>query len=147
MTLAAVTGLIAFEFKTMHPDVSARLVLNIEIEGLPEGRDAEIYKAILKSKDDFYRYLLLLLNGDDRRREWRSDNKGNDSGNWVYQLSNGVGLVEELTRAFSVEPERLQDIDKLVRDLTETDGGDSVVTPEFLELWSVFEVALKEKDG
>ena len=58
-----------------------------------------------------------------------------------------MGLLEELTRAYSVEPERLENVDKLVRDLMKTDGGDSVVTPEFFELWSVFETALREKDG
>ena len=147
ITLAAVTGLIAFELKTNHSGVGARLVLNIEIEGLPEGRDAEIYRAILKNKDEFFRYLLLLLNGDDLGRDWRSDKNGYVAGSWEHRLSNGVGLLEELTRAYSVEPERLENVDKLVRDLMETDGGDSVVTPEFRELWSVFETALREKDG
>ena len=69
------------------------------------------------------------------------------SGNWEHRILNGVGLLEELTRTYSTSPERLEDIDQIVRDLTEVSGGEAVVTPEFLELWSVFEQALESRNG
>ncbi|SVC40976.1 uncharacterized protein METZ01_LOCUS293830, partial [marine metagenome] len=147
ITLAAITGLIAFELKTNRPDVATKLVLNLPIEGLPEGREAEIYRTIINNQDAFFRYLLLLLNGEEPGRALGNGSDPNGSGSWEHRISNGVGLLEELTRTYSTSPERLEDVDKIVRDLTEVSGGEAVVTPEFLELWSVFEKALGSRNG
>ena len=147
ITLSAITGLIAFELKTNHPNVATKLVLNLPIEGLPEGREAEIYRTIINNKDAFFRYLLLLLNGEDSGRAAVNGSGPEGSGNWEHRILNGVGLLEELTRTYSTSPERLEDIDQIVRDLTEVSGGEAVVTPEFLELWSVFEQALGSRNG
>ena len=138
---------IAFELKTNHPNVATKLVLNLPIEGLPEGREAEIYRTIINNKDAFFRYLMLLLNGEDSGRAAVNGSGPEGSGNWEHRILNGVGLLEELTRTYSTSPERLEDIDQIVRDLTEVSGGEAVVTPEFLELWSVFEQALGSRNG
>ena len=135
------SGLIAFELKTNHPGVATKLVLNLPIEGLPEGREAAIYRTIINNKDAFFRYLLLLLNGEEPGGALANGSALTSSGSWEHRISNGVGLLEELTRTYSTSPERLEDVDKIVRDLTEVSGGEAVVTPEFLELWSVFEKA------
>jgi hypothetical protein len=147
ITLSAITGLIAFELKTNHPGVATKLVLNLPIEGLPEGREAAIYRTVINNKDAFFRYLLLLLNGEEPGGALANGSALNSSGSWEHRISNGIGLLEELTRTYSTSPERLEDVDKIIRNLTEVSGGEAVVTPEFLSLWSVFEKALGSRNG
>ena len=39
---SSLTGLIAFELETSHPDVAARFVLNLPLHNIPEERTASI---------------------------------------------------------------------------------------------------------
>ena len=128
--LSPVTGLIAFELITKVSSIRARLVLNLGISGLPDNRDSEIYRSVLRNKDDFFRYLLILLNGEDPGRPSYDGNKGNGTGGWEYRLMNGTGLLEELTRAYSTEPERLDEVDKIVKSLVQSENANEVVTDE-----------------
>jgi len=106
---SSVTGLIAFEIKTNHPDVTARFVLNLPLTGVPEGRNAAILQTVISNKDGFIRYVLLLL-GDD---SLSGLDPGNGSGfaKWLARLADGedVPLLEELTRTYSRHPERLSE--------------------------------------
>ena len=143
---SSVTGLIAFELKTNHPDVTARFVLNLPVTGVPEGRNAAILQTVINNKDGFIRYLLLLL-GDDLVSGL---DPGNGSGfaKWLARLADGedVPLLEELTRTYSRHPERLSEISGLVRDLSQ--GSQNAIIPEdFLNLWTVFESAIGGRDA
>jgi len=133
---SSVTGLIAFEIKTNHPDVTARFVLNLPLTGVPEGRNAAILQTVISNKDGFIRYVLLLL-GDD---SLSGLDPGNGSGfaKWLARLADGedVPLLEELTRTYSRHPERLSEISGLVRDLSQ--GSQNAIIPEdFIKLWTV----------
>lgn len=145
-SVSSVTGLIAFELKTNHPDVTARFVLNLPVTGVPEGRNAAILQTVISNKDGFIRYLLLLL-GDD---SVSGLDPGNGSGfaKWLARLADGedVPLLEELTRTYSRHPERLSEISGLVRDLSQ--GSQNAIIPEdFLNLWTVFESAIGRRDA
>lgn len=143
---SSVTGLIAFELKTNHPDVTARFVLNLPVTGVPEERNAAILQTVISNKDGFIRYLLLLL-GDD---SVSGLDPGNGSGfaKWLARLADGedVPLLEELTRTYSRHPERLSEISRLVRDLSQ--GSQNAIIPEdFSNLWTVFESAIGGRDA
>lgn len=143
---AYVTGLIAFDLKTNHPDVSARFVLNLPIAGIPGERDSAILQTVINNQEGFIRYLLLLL-GDDTAQGIEG---GSAAGwtKWLARLAAGedIPLLEELTRTFSRHPERLSEVSRLVRDLSK--GADNAVVPdEFLGMWSVFESAIGERDA
>jgi len=142
----SVTGLIAFELKTNHPDVSARFVLNLPITGIPEERNSAILQTVISNQDGFIRYLLLLL-GDDSATGLLD--AGNSSGlaKWLSRLAYGedIPLLEELTRTYCRHPERLAEISGLVRELSQ--GSKNAIIPEnFLSLWTVFESAIGEHD-
>ena len=143
---AYVTGLIAFDLKTNHPDVSARFVLNLPITGIPGERDSAILQTVINNQEGFIRYLLLLL-GDDTAQGLEG---GGAAGwaKWLARLAAGedIPLLEELTRTFSRHPERLSEVSRLVRDLSK--GAENAVVPdEFLGMWSVFESAIGERDA
>jgi len=137
---SSVTGLIAFELKTNHPDVSARFVLNIPVTGVPEERNSAILQTVISNQEGFLRYLLLLL-GDDKV-SGLDPGSGSGLAKWLARLADGedIPLLEELTRTYSRHPERLAEISGLVRDLSQ--GSKNAIIPEdFLDLWTVFESA------
>jgi hypothetical protein len=143
---SSITGLIAFELKTNHPEVTVRFVLNLPVIGVPEERNAAILQTVINNKDGFIRYLLLLL-GDD---SVSGLDPGNGSGfaKWLARLADGedVPLLEELTRTYSRHPERLTEISGLVRDLSQ--GSKNAIIPDdFLNLWTVFESAIRGRDA
>jgi hypothetical protein len=143
---SSVTGLIAFELKTNHPDVSARFVLNIPVSGVPEERNSAILQTVISNQEGFLRYLLLLL-GDDRV-SGLDPGSGSGFAKWLARLADGedIPLLEELTRTYSRHPERLSEISGLVRDLSQ--GSQNAIIPEdFLNLWTVFESAVGGHDA
>lgn len=143
---SSVTGLIAFELKTNHPDVSARFVLNIPVTGVPEERNSAILQTVISNQEGFLRYLLLLL-GDDKV-SGLDPGSGSGFAKWLARLADGedIPLLEELTRTYSRHPERLLEISGLVRDLSQ--GSQNAIIPEdFLNLWTVFESAIGGRDA
>ena len=143
---SSVTGLIAFELKTNHPDVSARFVLNIPVTGVPEERNSAILQTVISNQEGFMRYLLLLL-GDDKV-SGLDPGSGSGFTKWLARLADGedIPLLEELTRTYSRHPERLAEISRLVRDLSQ--GSENAIVPkDFLNLWTVFEAAIGRRDA
>lgn len=134
------TGLIAFELDTRHPNVSARFVLNLPIANVPDDRNASILKTIINKQEDFLRYLYMLLGTEHvalLRNEGRTTTK-----NVLYSLAHkdNTPLLEELTRLYSRTPERLKDIAALVDGLR--NHALDIVPDDFLNLWAVFESAM-----
>ena len=143
---SSVTGLIAFELKTNHPDVSARFVLNVPVTGVPEERNSAILQTVISNQEGFLRYLLLLL-GDDKV-SGLDPGSGSGFAKWLARLADGedIPLLEDLIRTYSRHPERLAEISGLVRDLSQ--GSQNAIIPEdFLNLWTVFESAIGERDA
>jgi len=144
---SSVTGLIAFELKTSHPEVSVRFVLNLPVAGIPDERNSAILQTVISNQDGFIRYLLLLL-GDGSAAGPLDSGTGSGVARWLARLAAGedIPLLEEMTRTYSRHPERLAEISRLVRELSQ--GSKNAIIPEnFLNLWSVFESAIGEHDA
>lgn len=136
------TGLIAFELQTSHPEVSIRFVLNLPIDDVPDERESMILQTIISKQEDFMRYLLMLLNADNIL-SFATEIGGSESGGFYGTAQNTEQpLLEELIRIYSRTPERLADIAALVNSLR--NGKKQLIPEEFLEIWSVFEAAMGE---
>ena len=61
-----------------------------------------------------------------------------------YSLQSALPLLEEMTRALSREPARLDSIQSLIEDLVRTEEGRQMVDEQFLKLWEVYAAVLKE---
>lgn len=143
---ASITGLLAVELRAEAHDLRVRFVLNLPVTGLPEERDSAVLQTVVRNRDGFLRYLLLLL-GDLGYGPPPPDEKGNGKGSaWSFGGSSGMPLLEELVRAYSREPERLREVSRVVRRLTEGDDTQEIVPAEFLETWAVFEEAMERHD-
>jgi len=144
---ASLTGLLAFEIRTWHKEVFGRFVLNLPVTDMPEERDAAILKTVVNNRDGFLRYLLLLLG--DLGMGWVPPMPKGRGGNgkWITGDYDGMPLLEELVRAYSRDPQRLHEVERVVQKLTEGKHEEQIVPPEFLSLWSVFKAALEKQNG
>ena len=145
---SSLTGLIAFELRSHHPKVSARFVMNLPVEGMPDARETAILQTVIRNKEGFIRYLLLLLSGFEDTRTLLFNGKVKDLHSFGFGGTNQeTPLLEELTRAYSRDPNRLREVSYIIRQLSKHKIDNPVVPPEFLSLWKVFEEALEEHDG
>jgi hypothetical protein len=144
--LSSVTTFVAFELVAEAADVSARFVLNLPAEGLPADRRGAIIRTIIRNRDGFLRYLMLLLadtTAEAALLDLLGESSANgDGGPFVFRAD--FPLLEEMTRTLSRDPGRLLQIKDLVKDLTVAQDGKEVVPEEFLALWRVFEQAMPE---
>lgn len=146
----SVTGLVAFELKALAKPIALRLALNLPVEGLPENRDDAVLRRIINNPEGFLRYLLLLLGEDEDSllagqdmltgRGWGRPPSGS-------AFSGDTPILEELVRAFSRNPERLRDVERVVNRLRQQEGAAEVVPQEFLNLWGVFKAAMEEGES
>lgn len=142
----SVTGLIAFELVSEIKNISLRMVLSLPVEGLPENRDDAIFQLVLNNQDGFLRYILLLLG------EYTGGilgggslfNRGSGSGSWSDGFSSEIPILEELARAFSRDPDKLKDVEAVIKRLMQNKKTNAIVPPQFLEMWTVFKEALAE---
>src|SRR5690606_38090429 len=99
---------------------------------------------ILSNREEFLRYLLLLLGEDDSLfavGNGVGEGKGNQAS---WSPTDGMPLLEELSRALHRDPERLHAVKRIVRQLGHQQRDDSVVPAEFVQLWDVCEKVLGE---
>lgn len=143
LTSTAISSLIAFEIRHKLRQEQVRFVLKITVSDLPSDRDAEILRTLINNKEGFLQYLRILLGYVYATEKIGTKNSEADF-NWLNRLlDDETTLFEDLFVIYMKEPERLQDIQKLVQDLG---GEDSAHIPkEFIQLWNVFEQAIKGK--
>lgn len=119
---------------------TARRVIIIPTDGLPEDRERAVVNSVVKDKECFYRYIAFLL-GDNLVL-------GAVEANYIAQGS-GMGtaqkklqippLYEKMLQAAATAPERFTGIDYLIK----TVSSDGVIPEEFEELYAMFKKAMK----
>ena len=142
---ASVTGFIAFELVTTLCSHAVCFVLNLPVDNMPASREAAILRTIISNREGFLRYLMLLLQDFDSMSSM-SDLVSAFGGAW-NSSANGIEalpLLEEMTKAYSRDPNRLQSVKKLVEQLCDTAEGREVIPKEFMDLWSIFDSLLKK---
>ena len=145
-SLAAVTGFVAFEMTSPPAPDPCRFVLNLPVDGLPEERLAAVVRTIVANREGFLKYLLYLLADMDEdglpnevlRALADSDKRNGNT------LESALPLLEEMTRALSREPARLDSVQSLIEELVRTEQGRLMVDENFLKLWNLYSAVLKE---
>lgn len=144
---ASVTGFIAFELVTTLCSHSACFVLNLPVEDMPGSREAAVLRTIIANREGFLRYLMLLLQ-DFESMPSVSELASAIGGAWNSSANgfDALPLLEELTRAYSRNPNRLRSVRKLVEQLSDTTQGRDVIPAEFMDLWKIFDSLLPEAE-
>jgi len=139
---ASLTSFLVFKLTAYSGGRKAELsfVLNLPICGLPDHRDKAILQNIISSRERFFQYLLLLLAEGDEDAAGTAvlNDLLRDKGEHGLSSYEDLPLLEELVRAYSRAPEKIDRIAKLVNDLKDTADGSRVVPPEFEKIWGAF---------
>ena len=140
---ASLTGFIAFKIiaRLQGKSASEDFVLKFPAEGFPEDRDSRILRSIINDPEQFLKYLLFLLSERDRPGSAEDmfeglRKRGKEQGN--SQFSWRLPLFEELVRAFSREPEKIEQIASLVKDFQTNLDARQIIPEEFLKIWDAF---------
>ena len=143
---ASVTGLIGFELRAASADVRLRFALNLPLENPPHDREAAVLRTVLDNREGFLRYLLLLLGDFSEEPDWIEPGAGDGAGgDWRWGADASLPLLEEMTRAFSRDPARLNEVRRIVERLHASAETNDVIPSDFLALWEVFARALEER--
>jgi hypothetical protein len=122
--------------------------LNLPLQNPPKDRDLEILKAVLRNREGFVRYLMLLLGDWEANAPGLVGDKTGSSSNWWYGASSdGIPLFEMLARAFVNDQDRLRHISQVIKKLQMESGkgAGEIIPSEFMNVWASFEEALNQK--
>jgi hypothetical protein len=151
------SGLTA-DFQVAESSVTPYFAIDLTLEGIeisflivaelvdpPNARAERVLGSLLSNRADLIRFLLLLLgNIDDAFGHigLESANPGNQA-KWMSAFASEA-LLEPLVRAYSREPERLRDVERLLSELGETSGRASIFPERWDEIWQPISSALAE---
>lgn len=139
VSMNALTSFFAFDVKAEEQDRSAcaRFVLNLPLLGAPENRKAEILRSLLQDKKELLRFLLLLLSEDLAQHGAVLLDGGR-----LAEALGGEGaatelafpLFESLVKALDRNPEKLDQVARLIHDLG--DEAQSLFPTDFEQVWT-----------
>ncbi|KAF0194031.1 MAG: hypothetical protein FD169_2077 [Bacillota bacterium] len=140
LSLVGITGLWAFSLtaELQGAKQTTTFVLNLPVENMPPDRDHAILLSIISNREAFIRYLAFLL-GDPTNLTGLIASLVERSGpafshQSPYELP--IPLLEELVRACSRYPEKIERVARIVADLTKTPEGQALLPIGFDALWS-----------
>lgn len=138
-SLQAITAFFAFEVTAqagVHKERSA-FVVRAALTGVPADRNARILHGLLDDPGKVLRFLQMLLALDgEAALELLDPPQGAElpKAKGKFAASN-VPLFESLVRTLEREPERLDEVDRLVRELSASEDGKKLLPPDFERIW------------
>ena len=137
--LLSLTSLMAFELNIKDRGISQKMefVLNLPVKGMPERRNDKIIRAILRDSNGFIQYLRILLIENQNIFLFNHNiiihGKG-DYENWQNRIP--MPLAEELIKALSRNPDKIKNINDLIKELSKNkDIKEDIIPEEFKEMW------------
>ena len=112
-------------------------IITIPTEGIPDIRDGEIIKSVIRNQRQFIEYISFLLDEDYlkalyEKRELQSSG--------FYKKANMMPAVyEKMLRSAFDSPEKIRDIQGVLKML---DEDEELVPPEFIEMYKTFCIVL-----
>lgn len=142
LPLARLTAFVAVRLSVEADVDDIRLVLKLPAEGMPEGRVAHVLRGLIDSPERLLVFLRALLGGLEGLADWMNDDgNGAWQGDWAAGLG-GETLLEDLVRAASRDPERLEPVRRLIEDLRSTTEGREIVPDDLYEIWRTVDAAV-----
>ena len=114
-------------------------IVKIVSTGMPSNREQEIYKGIIKTKPDFFRFLELMLT-DTPLQYISSEILLKEIGAKGAENKEGMAfpsLYEKMLKIAATNPKQIHEIGRLVSKLS-----DDVVPPAFVKMYKLFVSAL-----
>jgi len=147
------TQFVGFRLQAEHGDQEGSIgfVLNVPAEGFPEDRDSLILGSLLSDEQKFIRYLLFLLSEEDSFEAVdpviESLISRGSSHDGLGGLFDEMPLFEQLVKAYSRSPKKIEKVAGLMQDLEDGRVDESVIPDEFQSVWETFEAARQRGNG
>lgn len=115
-----------------------RMVIKIPTSGLPDDRDDHIFRSLIDSRDKFLDYVELMITDRPQELAGMMVAESYSSASLPQQSRRSPAIYESLLRVAASEPQRLNDLNKLV------DRLDASVVPEsFAQMCAAFRKCVK----
>ncbi len=145
LPIVRLTTFVAFRLQIPGSGVDAeRFTRKLQGFGIPEGRINHVLRELINSPERLLRFLQALLGGLEGLVDWGLGQGGDAQGQWEVGLG-GEALLEDLVRAASRDPGRLDPIRQILNDLNSTDEGRQIIPDGLMETWQAVEQALAVK--
>ena len=145
VSFEGITAFLASELRL--GDIFTRFVLTAELVAAPDNRDIRLLRILLGDAERFLRYLLMLLSDEALEPDELTDLPDAleciDSGEW-RQAAGSLPLLEALLRTLARDPDRLDQVRRLIDDLRADHEGDALLPPRLVEIWEPIWAAAEE---
>ena len=146
LPIQRLTSLVAFR---LHVPVEAvddiGLTLRLAVEGMPVDRLHYVLVSLISDRQRFLAFLRALLGGLEGMVDWAKGEGGeNDGAGWSIELSE-ESLLEDLVRAASRDPGRLEPVRRLIDDFRKTEQGRRIVPDDFFGVWTAVDEVIRER--
>lgn len=148
VSLGSATAFLAFEVTAKEGGLehTLRFARRLRLEGLPDDRDEQLLRILLKDRETVTRLLYLLLSPDEISTEAMTDFVTGGGSAW-RPSEFGLPLFEPLVTALARSPEALEAVERLVADLSRTKEGQDLLPEDFDELWNAVCSAREELEA
>lgn len=117
-----------------------RFVVNATLQGAPAGRNEDVLGRLLKDRDDLLRYLLFLLedSGTEAAALLATISAGPTGGDdtTAPALFGATPLLETLLQALVSDPDKVDQVGRLLRDLERAGRLDDLVPADLAQIWA-----------
>lgn len=141
LSFQALTSFFAFRVRVWQGQRQAEsvFVVNAPLEGAPEHRQARILQAMLDDPAKVMRFLRMLLaldpmDGVDELLDGEGQGAEEGATSWGSSGSDKP-ILESLLHALDREPARIDDFDRVVRELRSAPGGAALLPAELDQIW------------
>ena len=145
LSFEALTSFYAISVEATRGMIRSRcaFVLNVPLVGAPENRRERILRALLQSRDQVLRFLLLLLADDSETLSglMPATGRGQSHATANGQGLFGIPLFEAMVRALDRDPAKLEHIARIVEDLRKTPAGQQLLPETFDSIWVPIQTA------
>jgi hypothetical protein len=142
VSLDGLSAFFAFRVEAREEDVQreALFVLNIPLSGAPADREERLLRSVIGDRARLMRFLTLLLSDDGAPAEGGLGSLGEFHGG-RSQAETGDdpedGLLELLVKALDRAPERLDDIQALLKGLPDDREAEALFPEHFASTWQI----------
>jgi hypothetical protein len=126
--------------KARKEETEVRRVVKINTENIPEERDTDIYKRIIKDKQTFLKYVAFLLSDNALMAALEQADVKKGSGQWDAASFSMPVLYETMLKATAASPEKLKDIESIMKMIQD----DKIIPEDFYQLYHTFSKAAKK---
>ncbi|MDQ2641943.1 MAG: phospholipase D family protein [Pseudomonadota bacterium] len=148
VSTVSASAFVAFELSLSADGqtLSKSFVALARLHGAPADRFDQILATLLQDQDQLFRLLWLLLESAGAVRPMGDlDTQNGSPAFWGGTPPEGYPLFERIVRTLGSEQERLQDLGRIIEDLSRTEQGASLLHPALKNLWTALRPLLKER--